>query len=104
MNPLKYFLQLVLFLSFNTSFSQENCANGIDDDLDGLVDLNDPECNCNGITINVPNNSIPNPSFELYKHCPHIYNDGTHNGYLESVGFCARHCEIVNLFIPNTAK
>ena len=84
MNPLKYVFQLILILSFNLSYSQENCSNGIDDDLDGLIDLNDPECDCNGITSITPNNSIPNPSFEQFKHCPHLQNDGTHNGYIES--------------------
>ncbi len=31
--------------------SQEVCDNGIDDDGNGLVDLNDPGCPCDGIFI-----------------------------------------------------
>lgn len=50
----------------------EDCANGLDDDGDGLIDLNDPDCKCKGIkdTIFVPSSLIPNPSFEDYKLCP----------------------------------
>ena len=65
MNPLKYIFQLIFLMSFNFYFSQEHCSNGIDDDLDGLIDLNDPDCDCNGITSSTPNNSIPNPSFDF---------------------------------------
>lgn len=44
-------------------FSQEICDNGIDDDSDGLVDLNDPDCSC-GQEIWTLLDNIPNPSFE----------------------------------------
>jgi gliding motility-associated-like protein len=44
--------------------SQEICDNGVDDDGDGLIDLQDPECNCNGIDIITPLSLFPNPSFE----------------------------------------
>ena len=61
------FIVSVLFCSFMT-FGQEVCDNGIDDDGDGLIDLNDVvDCSC---TI-APNGSIiPNPSFENYSVCP----------------------------------
>ena len=81
----KFFLiSIFIFFIYNFSLGQENCSNGIDDDLDGLIDLNDPECDCNGITISNPINSIPNPSFEQYNNCAHFWNDSVHNGYIES--------------------
>lgn len=48
-------------------YAQEDCNNGIDDDGDGLIDLNDPECICS--TTPIPS-IIPNPSFEFYTTCP----------------------------------
>lgn len=46
---------------------EEICDNGIDDDSDGLIDLNDPDCECPTI---VPASLIPNPSFEDQSCCP----------------------------------
>lgn len=45
----------------------EDCANGMDDDGDGLIDLNDPQCACQ---LAKPISMIPNPSFEEMKCCP----------------------------------
>jgi len=45
----------------------EDCENGIDDDNDGLVDLNDDDCSCEIIS---PTSLIPNPSFEDMSCCP----------------------------------
>ncbi len=45
----------------------EDCANGIDDDGDGLIDLNDPDCICK---VAEPISLIPNPSFEENNCCP----------------------------------
>lgn len=45
----------------------EICNNAIDDDNDGLIDLNDPDCEC---TIVEPISLIPNPSFEEQECCP----------------------------------
>lgn len=51
-----------------STFSQEICDNGIDDDLDGLIDLNDTtDCDCN---IGVLPQILPNPSFEDFSACP----------------------------------
>jgi gliding motility-associated-like protein len=59
---------LLFFLFFSLIlFSQENCTNGIDDDGDGLIDLNDQECLCNNSSIT---SIIPNPSFEVKTSCP----------------------------------
>lgn len=64
---MKYKL-LPFFLFFSLIlFSQENCTNGIDDDGDGLIDLNDQECLCNNSSIT---SIIPNPSFEIKTNCP----------------------------------
>jgi len=48
--------------------AQENCTNGIDDDGDSLIDIQDPDCACLGTTTSV--NIIPNPSFESINFCP----------------------------------
>ncbi len=54
-------------------FAQENCQNGIDDDGDGLIDLNDSEdCSCGGIISDVVGNVIANPSFEEMDCCPDL--------------------------------
>lgn len=70
-------LFIVLFLSSSLLtpsdvHAQEICNNGIDDDNDGLVDLNDVnDCSCIDPNLNPINNSlIPNPSFENRSCCP----------------------------------
>ncbi len=57
----------LLFLSF-FGFSQELCNNGVDDDLDGLIDLNDPDCDCENLAGFT--SLIPNPSFDDTLCCP----------------------------------
>lgn len=47
----------------------EICDNGIDDDMDGLIDINDDDCVCDPI---VPSGLIPNPSFEDRTCCPEV--------------------------------
>lgn len=49
-------------------FVEEICDNALDDDGDGLIDLNDPDCECQVIE---PESLIPNPSFEEMDCCPH---------------------------------
>ncbi|GAB5552535.1 MAG: hypothetical protein Sapg2KO_21260 [Saprospiraceae bacterium] len=46
---------------------REICDNAIDDDNDGLIDLNDPNCRCEMVSLA---SLIPNPSFEDYRCCP----------------------------------
>ena len=59
---------LLLLAIAQTTFGQtEICDNGIDDDFDNLVDLNDDDCVC---TIVEPVSVIPNPSFEELDCCP----------------------------------
>ena len=58
---------LTLMMSMNIH-AQEICNNAIDDDGDGLIDLNDEEdCNCPSA---IPSGLIPNPSFEDMLCCP----------------------------------
>ncbi|MBK8641587.1 MAG: gliding motility-associated C-terminal domain-containing protein [Saprospiraceae bacterium] len=70
------FFYYSIFSIFLTSQGQflipEICDNALDDDGDGLIDLNDPDCKCYGIvdTIFIPSSLIPNPSFEDYINCP----------------------------------
>jgi gliding motility-associated-like protein len=45
----------------------EICDNGVDDDFDGTIDLNDIDCVCELIR---PQSLIPNPSFEDFSCCP----------------------------------
>lgn len=46
---------------------EEVCDNAIDDDNDGLIDINDPDCTCETISLE---SIIPNPSFEDQNCCP----------------------------------
>ena len=76
-------IRLFIIISFlitsgYRSIAQENCANGVDDDGDGLADLYDPDCQCHFI---VTGNLLQNGSFETYAHhCPSNYSyDKDHN-------------------------
>lgn len=73
------YLTLILsfVLSISCSYSQEICNNGIDDDGDGLIDLNDTvDCSCINLNLNTTNSSlIPNPSFENHTCCPTTYSE-----------------------------
>jgi hypothetical protein len=71
MKCFNYLLCLMLLLTSYSSFSQEICNNGKDDDGDGLIDLQDPDCQCR---FNVSGNILKNGSFELYKNCPTNYS------------------------------
>ncbi|MDE3182470.1 MAG: gliding motility-associated C-terminal domain-containing protein [Bacteroidota bacterium] len=71
MKGCKYIFIFLFLLVSNCSFSQEICNNGKDDDGDGLIDLQDPDCQCH---FNVSGNLLQNGSFELYKNCPTNYS------------------------------
>ena len=45
----------------------EICDNALDDDGDGMIDLNDEDCFCE---MQIPESLIPNPSFEEQNCCP----------------------------------
>lgn len=67
MNKTLFSIIILLFFSFIHLNAQEICDNAIDDDGDGLIDLNDEDCICNSL---VPSSLIPNPSFEDMTCCP----------------------------------
>ena len=59
----------LLLVGIGTITAQEICTNGVDDDNDGLIDLNDSEdCVCTGVSS--VTSLLPNPSFELYDCLP----------------------------------
>lgn len=62
-------LLIYFFLSLSITISaQEICDDAIDNDGDGLIDLNDiDDCIC---VTEIPSGIIPNPSFEEYTICP----------------------------------
>jgi len=64
---LRRILFLLIFAPASLLAQTEVCDNGIDDDGDGLVDLNDTDCICEVIA---PISFIPNPSFEDMECCP----------------------------------
>ncbi|KGO92246.1 T9SS C-terminal target domain-containing protein [Flavobacterium subsaxonicum] len=64
---LLFFIQLFLFTCTVSAQGVEICDNGIDDDGDGLADLNDPECTCQLPSL------LLNSSFEEYSQCPSTY-------------------------------
>ena len=62
------FVSLYLCLDQDVQLQMvEICDNAIDDDDDGLIDLNDDDCTC---IIIEPVSLIPNPSFEDMNCCP----------------------------------
>lgn len=63
MTMLRTSLLPAICLLSNLLMGQEICNNGIDDDGNGLIDLNDPSCPCSGLLSGTPS-FIPNPSFE----------------------------------------
>ncbi|MGB3947539.1 MAG: hypothetical protein WBM13_06125, partial [Bacteroidia bacterium] len=67
----RIFCTAVLLLLFANLNAQEICNNGIDDNGNGLVDLNDTAaCNC----LPQPPSLIQNSSFELKNCCPTTYS------------------------------
>ena len=67
MFSLRSLFVLILFIVSVSLYGQEICDNAIDDDGDGLIDLNDDDCVCIGL---IPSSLIPNPSFEEMTCCP----------------------------------
>ena len=64
----------IFLLSFSFSFSQEICDNGIDDDGNGLIDLQDSACLCDLFNFNSVSSLIPNHSFEDTLCCPNSHS------------------------------
>lgn len=58
---------LSLIFSLTLTAQIEICNNSIDDDGDGLIDIQDTDCDCDQI---LPSGLIPNESFEIMECCP----------------------------------
>lgn len=71
MRNLALALTIISSIYIGNIAAQENsiadCTDGIDNDNDGLIDLNDDECACNDL---MASSLIPNPSFEEMSCCP----------------------------------
>ena len=57
----------LLIMPFYLTAQIEICDNALDDDGDGMIDLNDEDCFCE---MQMPESLIPNPSFEEQECCP----------------------------------
>ena len=76
----------VFVLMSGFAFSQEICNNGIDDDADGFIDLNDTECSCSPLTTQPPS-MIPNHSFEQMNCCPTTFSQvSCATGWIQASG------------------
>lgn len=67
LNTNKYISTLFFILTSFFLVAQEICDNGIDDDNNGLIDLQDDQCLCD---TELPTSLIPNESFEERTCCP----------------------------------
>ncbi|MEI7597106.1 MAG: gliding motility-associated C-terminal domain-containing protein [Bacteroidota bacterium] len=92
----KYLLLFAVLLNTGFAFSQEICNNGIDDDGDGLVDLNDTvDCVCQQTNVT---SMLTNPSFEDYIQCPTAFTQttgyivGWSNGSYTTPDYCNTNC------------
>ena len=65
-------LLVLTFLICSFVNAQENCSNAIDDDNDGLIDLNDPDCGCGNFPLT---SLLSNPSFEENIGCPNNFTE-----------------------------
>lgn len=62
---LRFFAIILLTTTLFDLNAQEVCNNGLDDDGDNLIDLNDiVDCSCQSTSIGQMESLIPNPSFE----------------------------------------
>lgn len=88
----KLFIVSAFLLLVGALQAQEICDNGIDDDGDGAIDLNDSECACDGIVSAFPSvNVIPNGSFEDFDCCPDAF----------SQLYCSQGWESANIATPD---
>jgi len=98
-------LTVFIVLALASATAQEICNNGIDDDADGLVDLNDPQCECTGTSTGTPQSLIPNPSFEEMLCCPSSYSEmNCATGWVQASDATSDYfnsCNFVASSIPN---
>jgi len=98
MNRFIIFFSL-LFLSLSL-LGQEICDNAIDDDNDGLIDINDDDCACQSI---ISSSLIPNPSFEERTCCP-MENERLDcaNGWIQASPPTTDYVNICGNYLGNT--
>lgn len=71
---LRSYLLPALIIVLTTTQAQEVCDNSVDDDADGLIDLNDTsDCVCGLVSFPL-DDLIPNPSFEDHDCIPSSYS------------------------------
>ena len=64
----------LMLVCIGTMCAQEICTNGVDDDNDGLIDLNDSE-DCACTSVSSVTSLLPNPSFEQYDCLPIVLGE-----------------------------
>lgn len=74
-----HILSIIVFCCTHTAYAWDQspvieiCDNALDDDNDGLIDINDPDCQC--LEFEQQESLIPNPSFEMTDCCPELQSE-----------------------------
>ena len=102
MKPWRILFLLSFFFSFDL-VAQEICDNQIDDDGDGLIDLNDEvDCQCQAPLLDASQNLITNPSFEEQGCCPQGENElFCTPGWLYASQATSDYCHLCGFFYPS---
>jgi gliding motility-associated-like protein len=89
---MKKLLTILLLVMAQFTVAQEICDNGIDDDGDTKIDLNDTDCSCGSISL------IQNSSFENATGCPTMF------GQLEYLTFWSNGTDGTSDYIRNDCE
>lgn len=94
----RIFCTALLLLLFSALNAQEICNNGIDDNANGLIDLNDTAaCNC----LPQPPSLIQNSSFELKNCCPSTYSQlNCAQGWIQASGATSDYFNTCGFIFP----
>ena len=85
MKSIRLVAVLILTIGQLSVLAQEICDNALDDDNDGLIDLNDDDCDCSGFgNTSSLESLIPNSSFEDQNCCPQGYSSAGSADYLNN--------------------
>ncbi len=97
----RYALLLLCSLFTCTLSAQEICDNSVDDDSDGLVDLNDTaDCVCMGMSVPL-DGILPNPDFEDFDCIPQSYTQLGCAGEWDQGTFSTADYFMVGGFMPS---